>query len=63
MDLDDPLPKKPAQGPAIGESLEALSIGELESRVKVLEVEIARVRDEIKRKAAHNAAASAIFKS
>lgn len=63
MDLDDLVPKKLPHGLLVGENLASLSIGELEARIKTFETEIVRVRDEIKRKAAHNAAAAAIFKS
>jgi uncharacterized small protein (DUF1192 family) len=63
MDLDDLLPQKRPTGVTIGDSLETLSVGELERRVKDLETEIARVRSEIDRKKRHEEAARAIFKS
>jgi uncharacterized small protein (DUF1192 family) len=46
----------------VGESLETLSLAELEHRIEVLNLEIARVRTELERKRAHEAAASALFK-
>ncbi len=61
MDLDD-LPK-PKPSMVIGESLESISLAELEQRIKALEAEIARVRDEINRKQASKSAADAFFKN
>jgi uncharacterized small protein (DUF1192 family) len=61
MDWDEPRSRPVTH--AIGESLATLSIGELETRVSALQVEIERVMQEIARKRAHEAAASAIFKS
>jgi uncharacterized small protein (DUF1192 family) len=63
MDLDDLLPQKKPSGLAIGDPLEALSVGELERRIKDLENEIVRVRSELDRKKRHEAAAHALFKS
>jgi uncharacterized small protein (DUF1192 family) len=64
MDLDDLLPpKKPSGGATIGESLSSLSVGELEQRIKDLESEIVRVRQELDRKRQHEAAAQSLFKS
>ncbi len=63
MDLDDLLPKKKPTGVAIGDSLETLSLAELEKRVNDLETEIARVNAEIIRKKRHEEAARALFKS
>jgi uncharacterized small protein (DUF1192 family) len=61
MDWDEP--KRPAvKAIAVGESLETLSIAELESRVAALTAEIDRVRKEIETKKAHEAAAAAVFK-
>jgi uncharacterized small protein (DUF1192 family) len=62
MDWDDLVPKKPAKGTAIGESLETLSVAELEQRVAELKREIERVEGELAKKRAHEAAASALFK-
>jgi uncharacterized small protein (DUF1192 family) len=61
MDWDE-TEKKPAKGVTVGESLETLSLAELEHRIEVLNLEIARVRTELERKRAHEAAASALFK-
>jgi uncharacterized small protein (DUF1192 family) len=64
MDLDDLLPpKRPSSGATIGESLETLSVAELEKRIKDLEAEIARVGLELDRKRRHEAAARSLFKS
>jgi uncharacterized small protein (DUF1192 family) len=46
----------------LGESLEALSIAELERRIEALRTEIARVEAELKRKRDQSAAADALFK-
>ncbi|MFT3730108.1 MAG: DUF1192 domain-containing protein [Hyphomicrobium sp.] len=62
MDLDDLLPPKKPSGTAIGESLETLSVAELERRIKELESEIVRVRGELDRKKRHEEAARALFK-
>ena len=61
MDWDE-AQKKPAKGLIVGESLETLSLAELERRIEALNGEIARVRGEIERKRAHEQAASALFK-
>ena len=61
MDWDDERPK-PKPAVSVGENLETLSVAELEARIKTLESEIARVETELKRKRAHEAAASQIFK-
>ena len=61
MDWDEVRPK-PAQGIVVGENLEKLSVGELEQRVRALEAEIVRVKEEIERRRRHEAAASEIFK-
>lgn len=63
MDLDDLLPPKKTKGVAIGESLETLSVAELEKRIADLEAEIVRVRSEVDRKRRHEEAAHALFKS
>lgn len=47
----------------LGRNLSTLSIRELDERIATLEAEIVRVRAEIAKKKAHEAAASAIFKS
>jgi uncharacterized small protein (DUF1192 family) len=61
MDWDE-LKPKPAKGITLGESLESLSIAELEARIAALETEIQRVKDNVARKKAHEAAATAVFK-
>ena len=60
MDWEDVRPKPQA---AIGEPLATLSVKELEARIAVLEAEIVRVKEELARKKAHEAAAAALFKS
>jgi uncharacterized small protein (DUF1192 family) len=62
MDWDDVQPK-PVKGAGVGDNLETLSVGELEARIKAFEDEIQRVRDELARKRAHEAAAAKLFKS
>ena len=62
MDWDDARPK-PKPVAAIGDALTTLSVSELEARIRDFESEIARVREELARKKAHEAAAAAIFKS
>jgi uncharacterized small protein (DUF1192 family) len=61
MNSDD-LPK-PKHEHVLGENLEAISLDELNLRVAVLEREILRIRDEIKRKQVSRSAADAFFKS
>lgn len=61
MDWDDLAPK-PNKGFALGESLESLSVSELEARIVALQQEIERVQAEIGAKKAHEAAAAAVFK-
>ena len=61
MDWDDVKPKL-AKGITVGESLESLSVSELESRIASLHEEIARVQRELSAKKAHEEAAAAIFK-
>lgn len=61
MDWDDLKPKTP-KGMTLGESLEALSVSELEARIAALHQEIERVQREVAAKKAHEAAASAFFK-
>jgi uncharacterized small protein (DUF1192 family) len=62
MDWDE-LQKKPAPKVSLGDNLETLSIGELERRMVDFRNEIARIEAELARKRAHEAAASALFKS
>ena len=61
MDWDD-LKPKPPKGITLGESLETLSVGELDARIAALQQEIVRVQGELAAKKAHEAAAAAIFK-
>ena len=61
MELDDLPKKKPDL--VIGETLDAISVAELEQRIQVLESEIARIRAEITRKQASRSAADAFFRS
>ena len=61
MDWDEVRPK-PKVGVAIGESLETLSVAELQARIVELEREIARVKTELEAKRRHEDAASALFK-
>ena len=55
---------RPAPKPshAIGEPLDAVSVGELGERVALLRAEIARIEAEIARKQASRSAADAVFK-
>lgn len=61
MDWDE-AKEKTVKGAAIGDSLDRLSIGELEARVTAFEGEILRLRAEITKKKAHEAAAASLFK-
>ncbi len=61
MNLDD-LPK-PKHEHVLGENLEAISLDELNLRVKLLASEIQRIEAEINRKQASRSAADAFFKS
>jgi len=61
MDWDEPRPA-PAKAVTVGESLQSLSIAELEARIVALTREIERVQHELQAKKAHEAAAAAVFK-
>ena len=61
MDWDEQRPA-PAKAMTVGESLQSLSIAELEARIAALTREIDRVREELAAKRAHEAAAAAVFK-
>ena len=61
MSFED-LPKKPA-GILLGETLDLLSVAELEHRVGALESEIQRVKAAITAKQASKSAADAFFRS
>lgn len=64
MDWDDdrPKPVRPATAITVGAPLGGLSIAELEARIDALTQEIERVREELRAKRAHEAAAAAVFK-
>ncbi|NOT71248.1 MAG: DUF1192 domain-containing protein [Hyphomicrobium sp.] len=61
MDWDDALPKPKPQA-AIGDNLATLSVSELEARIAAFASEIERVKAELEKKRAHEAAAAALFK-
>ena len=61
MSFED-LPKKPA-AITVGESLDLLSVAELEHRVQALESEIDRVKSAIQSKIASKNAADSFFRS
>lgn len=61
MDWDEQKPA-PAKAMTVGEDLRTLSIAELEGRIAALTREIDRVREEVRSKKAHEAAAAAVFK-
>ncbi len=60
MDWDE---ARPAPKVHLGEPLATLSVAELEARIVALRQEIERVSMELAKKKAHEAAASALFKS
>jgi uncharacterized small protein (DUF1192 family) len=62
MDWDEERPK-PMKGVGTGDNLETLGVAELEARIKAFEAEIERVRDELAKKRAHEAAAAKLFRS
>jgi uncharacterized small protein (DUF1192 family) len=62
MDLDDLLKPKKSVGPALGESLVPLSLGELETRLVLLADERVRVEAEIAARKASREAAEGFFK-
>ena len=59
---DEEAPKKSANM-VIGENLDAISVAELEQRIKVLDSEISRLRAEIAKKQASRSAADAFFRN
>jgi uncharacterized small protein (DUF1192 family) len=61
-DEDMAKPARPGAAITVGEPLGKLSIAELEARILALTQEIERVREELRAKRAHEAAASAVFK-
>jgi uncharacterized small protein (DUF1192 family) len=60
-DEDRPKPMRPATAFTVGEPLGNLSIAELEARIAALTQEIERVREEMRAKQAHEAAAAVLF--
>jgi uncharacterized small protein (DUF1192 family) len=62
MDWDDIIPKKPKTAATVGDSLETLSVAELEARIAAFEAEIERIKGELASKRRHEQAASALFK-
>lgn len=62
MSFDD-LPLKKPLSVTVGESLDLLSVSELEQRVEALEAEIARVKAAITAKKASKNAADAFFRN
>jgi uncharacterized small protein (DUF1192 family) len=60
MDIEDFEPRQKKPKP---KDLSAISVGDLEEYIAMLEAEIARVREEIARKSSHKDAASKFFKS
>jgi uncharacterized small protein (DUF1192 family) len=62
MSWDDDTPRRAAPV-TVGEPLTSFSIAELEARIAALTQEIERVREELRAKQAHDAAAAALFKS
>ncbi len=61
MSFED-LPSKPA-GIIVGETLDLLSVSELEHRLQALEAEMERVRAALQSKRASKSAADAFFRS
>ena len=61
MDWDDVRPKPQARA-VLGEDLKTLSIADLRQRITACEGEIARLKQEIAAREAHEAAASRLFK-
>ena len=61
MDWDDQRPA-PSKAIGIGDNLETPSVGELEQRIAALTAELDRVKAELAKNRAHEAAASALFK-
>jgi uncharacterized small protein (DUF1192 family) len=60
--LEEKLRPKPAAH-ELGQDLAALSVGELEERIEILEREIERLKEAKARKEASRTAASAFFKT
>ena len=62
MDWDDDKLRPAKTAITVGEPLGAFSLAELEARIAALTQEIERVREELRTKLAHEAAAAAVFK-
>jgi len=64
MDWDDVRqPSSGGQQVIVGETLERHSVDELQLRIKALEAEIERVRQELETKRQHEARAASVFKT
>ena len=61
MDHDEPQSKVKSEGHTVGEPIETFSKDELEQRLKSLAGEIDRLKAELDRKKAHEAAAAELF--
>jgi uncharacterized small protein (DUF1192 family) len=61
MEWDEPKSKSQTASHTVGEALDQLSKDELQTRLQTLETEIARLKEELERKKAHEAAASELF--
>lgn len=62
IDAEELMPRKPKQDVTIGQDISALSVAELEERIRILEGEIVRAREAIKARGITRSAADAIFK-
>ena len=64
MDLDDLLPKGPGDPLVLltKQDLDPLSVEELQTRIQVLEAEIARAKGKMERAVNHRASADQLFK-
>ncbi len=63
MDWDESRQAAGTGDVVVGEKLDRHSIDDLNARIKTLEAEIARSREEIAKKRAHSEQAASIFKS
>lgn len=65
MDLDDLLPRRKTDDMLTAlarQDLDPLSVAELEERITLLEAEIVRVKDKLKKATQHRSAADQLFK-
>ncbi len=62
MNADEPLAKRLAEI-SLGGDISTLSLDDLDERVELLKMEIARLQDEHKRKSSSMAAAQSFFKN